>query len=113
MTQREGALARGNKLRLGGAQFRREVRDLPYSEGCAVLADALEAKPDEAIGSLRVGHFLAAPKQMGEAKVQALLHLADIIRRSPNLRIRDLTDPEKQRLAVELRSRCSPVEKAA
>lgn len=115
-TQQQIALDKANRLRIGGARFKAEVRHLDYSEGCAMLAEILERKPEQVppeVGAIKLGSFLAAPRRMGTAKADHLYRQAHILRRSPNLRVRDLTTPERDRLARLLRSRCTPCEEKA
>jgi hypothetical protein len=109
------ALNKANRVRYLQAAFRREVRnDLDYSEGCAQLAEVLERKDlPQYLGAMKLDRFLIAPRRMGEAHVSEVYRRARITRHSPNLRLRDLTEREKTSLSAELRSRCSPVEKAA
>jgi hypothetical protein len=109
------ALGKANRVRYAQASFRREIRhELNYSEGLAVLAEVLERKDlPQYLGAMKLDRFLIAPKRMGEAHVSEVYRRARITRHSPNLRLRDLTEREKGSLSAELRSRCSPVEKAA
>lgn len=107
--QRQQALVRANKLRHGSAAFRREVAQQPSAQGRAILADALEQPVvPEIAGVLTVERFISAARRHGPRKVAQLLNRAAVGRyttreRRHGLRVRDLTLPERSRLAAVLR----------
>lgn len=107
------ALATAQRIRLAGAAFRREVRELPRPEGLALLAAQLEARErPEAVDRLPVERFLTAPRRVGEIAAAKLIHRARIHRRTargvnrqnPTLRVGDLTLRERSALAAALRA---------
>jgi hypothetical protein len=113
--QRTKALRKGNRVRLAQAGFRRDLRELDYSEGCAQAAEVLERKRvPRYIAAMKVDYLLGSVNRMGPANLDATYRRSSLYRRSPNLRIEQLTEGERTRLACALRSRCvEPKEKIA
>lgn len=102
--QRDDALDKANRVRTEAAQFRREVRSLPLTEGRSRLADALENGVDTSpIGSLPVARFLSSPHRQGPANVNRLCRRASLTRQVTGLTVRDLTPHERTRLVAALR----------
>ena len=107
--QRQQALIRANKVRHGSAAFRREVAQQPMAQGLAILADALEQPVvPEIAGVLTVERFIGSARRHGPRKVAQVLNRAAVGRypnreRRHGLRVRDLTLPERSRLAAVLR----------
>jgi hypothetical protein len=103
------ALARANKIRLGGLRYRRKVASQPAGKGRLTLARTLERNgfPPE-IGALRLRRFLASAAGIGEWKAAEICNDAGMARRDP--RIRELTLRERSSLAASLRRRAAVTE---
>lgn len=101
MTQRQEALALANAQRAAQAAFRREVAAMSRLEGMGVVAAALE-DPDEAVGAMRLGVVLAAPRGCSSGTAKRLLRHAGV--GSSDRRVRELTERQRKVLALALRS---------
>lgn len=98
--QRDIALAKGNRLRLAAAAFKRDLSQLTAPEGARVLADHIDDMPGD-LQSLRVTDAVKAVRAIGEHKTRALRKACGIT--SSDRYIRDLTARQRQILAEELR----------
>jgi hypothetical protein len=103
-SQRLEALEVGNRIRLKGAAFRREVAAAPRPDGFRMLAEALE-KPDDVIASIQVGRFLRSVFGVGGDRVDIILAHSGVGPRRVIKRVGDLTVRERSLLAAELERR--------
>jgi hypothetical protein len=103
MPQHMAALELANQVRTGGAAFRRQVKALSQREGMQRLADELDAGLSRETGTLTLQAFICSVHRMGWHRASRFLHAASLYRR-PNVRMRELTQRERDALAAALRS---------
>jgi hypothetical protein len=97
------ALDRANAVRLGGKDYMREVRALPFRDGSTTVAHLLERGDfDESVGSVRIHDLLRAIRRIGDIRANRLLVRAGISLHRRRAQLRTLTASECQRIAHEL-----------
>lgn len=102
------ALAKANDIRIKQSNFRAQIRALNHSEGMEIVAETLlEDDPPRHIAVMKLDYMLLSVRRMGDANLGKVYRRASLHRRSPNLRVRELTVSEKERIAAELRMRCA------
>ena len=95
------ALAIANHVRVTNARTLRELKDYPYAEGMAIVADMLRhADLSGPCGSIPTIRLLHAVRGLGETKVEDLLHTAEILR--ARLPLRRLSNRQRNLLANAL-----------
>lgn len=98
--QWQEALDVGNRRRSQGAEFRRRMASLPPDVARAEAARMLVECP-ETVGAMQIHHFLEAVPRVGPCGVRLLLGGAWPI--WPLLRVRELTDRQRRKIADRLR----------
>lgn len=97
--QRSAALEVAQAVRLRRVAFRRELKQLDYAEGCAVLADALGQVPPWLV-TAQAFDVLSWPSRMGTTRARALLGSAEV--RGPRA-VGELSERQREVLAARLR----------
>ena len=98
--QRMSALRVANARRTGMAKQRQRIMCLPHLEGCELVSDLLQF-PTEDAAALSVERLLTAIHGVGRLRLGRWLARADI--RTPDRRVRELTDRQRTALASVVR----------
>ena len=98
--QREQALSEAQQRRAATAEFRRKLRSLPRTEGCQMLADALEVR-DPVTEAQRVSVLLLTIPQVKSTSLRPMLAKAGMA--FVEMKGRELTDQERAGLVAVLR----------
>lgn len=105
-------LKRGDDIRLKRAEFRREVAGQPRADGLITVAVLLEHhKPPlpRYLETMKLGYALRSVRRIGQALLDSIYRDAQFTRNPHDLRISDLTDDERERLAEAIRARVPKV----
>lgn len=97
--QRDRALAKANRVRLGNARRCRSISELPIEEAFAAAA-AILRDPQGDERSMRVGMLLLALPRVGRAKLRQLLRR--VVIGSADTYVGSLTDRQRHDLATLL-----------
>jgi hypothetical protein len=99
-TQADLALEKANLVRVGIAQIKRNIRELPAAEGRELVAALLE-HPSGLVPSMRVGALLTAINRVGHGRAGKWISLAGV--RSTDRHVGDLAPRQRLTLAQILR----------
>lgn len=105
--QHQAARDKANRYRIAAAEFKAEAREYPMAEGCAIVADLLEAEVPEALGHMRLVTVVGSPCWMGKVRALRLLVHAGISPGRTEARLDKLTQGERLRVAGALRAKAN------
>ena len=100
LAQRQHALERANIIRLGRAQWKRDLRLLTRTDASDEVARILD-EPPAIMRSMRVEDLLLAIPRIGGAKVDRIMWRAGV---SPRKRVGGLSARQRKALSAVLRS---------
>jgi hypothetical protein len=89
VSQAVEALARGNEIRIGIAERRRELKALPRAEAFRLAADWLE-KPDEVVARMRIGYLLESLPRVGRVLASNYIYACGLTPASFDRRVKTL-----------------------